>query len=134
MLLNELSRKFRYRLLLEYPEMESLMVPDSEPGTFYIEIPAPSGARPLWISTANEEVTIGFGSWHAHYYCWDYAKEEESFVEPIDDVGGFLSGRLRVATYEIDGQWKGSVVLEPFDVPEEQDGKTLRIEVFDNRA
>ena len=74
----------------------------------------------LWLQI-DEEFTIFFGDWHAHY-----SDDEEEYQLFLDDLLGILENRKFTACAYREGRWCGSMLSEA-EVPNESD---LRNEFF----
>lgn len=115
--LNEYSRRFLKFLEREAPELHRAMRPviDKEgkyTGFLEAEMVAPdqSTAVPLRITTDDDEVTVSFDAFHAHFGSED--SEEESFAKAIVLVRNIMTERVSVASWWKDEKWVGSRLVE----------------------
>jgi hypothetical protein len=68
------------------------------------EIPCPSTAveRGLWLSTANNELTVGFHTHHAHFTGYDNPYKPEAVSAGLDQAAAYIEDRCGVVSwYEI---------------------------------
>ncbi len=60
-------------ILAQFPDWEAFAKVELRPGEacgvveFYIPCPSPSAERGLWVSTADEELSVGFHTHHCHF-------------------------------------------------------------------
>ena len=114
--LDDFSLRFRDALLGAYPELATSIDAGTKPGSFAVRLEAPSGAE-LWVTT-DEEVTVGFGAFHAHFEIYQWGSEEETFARAIEFMGQLMRGEREIATWRTsEGRWAGSTVIEPGEQP-----------------
>jgi hypothetical protein len=99
----------RLRLPKLLPHIQS--APDGE--SIELPLPAPSGHGDLFVNTAGEEVTVGFGPWHGHFEELDHWPTEGSpRGDPFERVLALLADILRdlvvIRVWTKDGQYAGS--------------------------
>jgi hypothetical protein len=70
----------------------------------------------FYISTDNEEVTVGFDRYHSHFK-WP-AEYSDWRVNPLTFIDALLHDRIVVKVGEKAGKWTGSSVLEADEEPE----------------
>lgn len=101
--LDELSQLFAERLFERYPEWEAAARHDTEqPDAFCLEVPSPVEGRYLWCTTADYEITIGFGAWHDHY---GYFSDEEATEDALRTIATILSDTSVVESLYRNGKW-----------------------------
>ena len=82
-----------------------------------LRLEAPSGSE-LWITTVDEEVTVGFGAFHTHFESDRWGSEDESFTAAIYFMGQLMRGEREIAIWRTsEGRWAGSTVVEPGEQP-----------------
>jgi hypothetical protein len=82
----------RLRLPLLLPHFQA--APDGE--SIELRLAAPSGHGEPYVTTAGEEVTVGFGPWPGHFEEIDFwAGEESPRGEPFERVLALLADFLR---------------------------------------
>jgi hypothetical protein len=107
-------------LLARFPEW--LACCREEPGpegesSLVIDVPAPpesGAAHGLCITTEDEEITVGFDSYHTHY---DVLCPCDDPAEPaaLDFIEGLLSERIAVVSWWQGGRWLSSEQLHAGD-------------------
>ena len=113
--LDAFSRNFASALFAAYPEWrrsaEMFEALDASTHCLLVRIPAPAESRaayPLLITTDNEDVTIGFDSYHSHFE-WPCADNECG--NPLAFIADLLCERLKVVSFWQDDKWCGSQTL-----------------------
>src|SRR5262245_38787486 len=98
--LNEFSQGFYFELSRTFPELASKAVVETDPtvtpGSLVIQFSAPRPESVFWVTTDNEEVTVGFDQYHSHFN-W-----------PV----------VVVEIWEKAGKWAGSSVLDAGQKPD----------------
>lgn len=114
--LNSFSRTFFTDLLQSFPDLASKAVIDDkenvQPGSILLEF-TPDASRPesiFYISTNNEEVTIGFDRYHSHFD-WP-AKLSDWQTNPLTFIDALLHDQIFVEVWEKAGEWTGSSIIE----------------------
>ncbi len=75
----------------------------------------------FWVSTAGEEITIGFGMFHAHF---DWPALDLSLEsDPIKFVQSVISDATLIEDWALDGEWSGSSILGAAEEPDLTDMK-----------
>jgi hypothetical protein len=115
-MLDPYSLEIRNALLARFPEW--LAYCREEPGpegesSLIIDVPPPpesGAARGLRITTEDEEITVGFDSYHAHY---DVLGPCDDPAEPtaLDFIEGLLSERIAVVSWWHGERWLSSAQL-----------------------
>jgi hypothetical protein len=116
--LDDFSLRTAEQLFTRFPSWRPLAtVEKAEDGSCYlhIEVPAPQGANAahgLTITTANEEVTVGFDHYHSHFpsmvgdgeqFGTDYAMH---FIEQL------LAEKVAVVSWWQGDKWRGSSTMD----------------------
>ena len=113
--LNTLSTEFRDRFVQSFPHLASL-IEERDDGSLHIRIPHPRIPSGLVISTARNDLTIGFRDWHTHgdvltaYNCGSPLDCTVAFVEWI------LTDEVLIAISIVNGGFRDAWVT---DDPEE---------------
>lgn len=99
-------------LLTEFPAWRQFARHEDDDGHSYlvIEVPVPEAAnveRALLMTTANDEVTIGFDAYHSHFD--DCVGEFEGALEFVRQL---ISERVAVVSWWQDEEWRGSTTVE----------------------
>lgn len=105
--LDDFSARFLAALLEAFPEFRDHVTDGQEPGTFLVELAAPSGSR-FRVSSEDERATIGFDAHHIHIGGNSDSVDEEVFRSAIDYVRRLMSGEYRVGFWKKDGRGAGS--------------------------
>ena len=120
--LNPFSRSFFVELSRLFPDLASKAVNDDNekvtPGSLLVEF-TPNASRPdsvFYISTDNEEVTVGFDRYHGHFE-WP-AEYSDWQMNPFTFIDVLLQDRILVEVWEKAGKWTGSSVLEAKEEPD----------------
>lgn len=129
-LLSDFSRLCAERILTVHPEWaEFARVVDAEHpdgGIVRFEVPSQSvvHTHTLFISTDDDELTVGLDNYHTHFE--PYAPTDEEVVdEALDFIQGILEERYLIAVLMKEQDWRGSRVVEPgglFVVPDAHQG------------
>jgi len=88
------------------------------PGYLLLEIARHAGREiePVLIYTADEEITVTFGYWEAHFDELTQGDDDTPLEAALRTVEGWLEGRVRtVVSFKADGSWCGSSLLEESD-------------------
>ncbi len=70
----------------------------------------------FWISTAGEEITVGFGMFHMHFD-WP-ARDGSRWSDPIRFVQSVMSDETLIEDWTLAGKWSGSGVLSATEQPD----------------
>lgn len=129
-LLSDFSRLCAERILTVHPEWDEFArVVDAEHpdgGIVEFEVPSPSvvHTHTLFISTDEDELTVGLDKYHTHFE--PYAPTDEEVVdEALDFIQGILDERYLIAVLMKEQDWSGSRVVEHsglFVIPDAQQG------------
>jgi len=116
--LTEFSREVKDQFFESFPFLLNLehKITEDEENTFCIEIKAPSSKAELYlmIDTSGEEVTVSFGSYHAHYNDFLGQYVYGSAVELINRI---ISSECAIVTYAREDQWFGSSLMSRINFP-----------------
>jgi hypothetical protein len=108
LLANNLDAYSRFALpliLARFPEWEPFGVvqlrPDGAGGTVEFNVPCPSPAAEmgLWISTAVEEMSVGFHTHHCHFTDYDIRLNPEQVKAGLDHAAAYLEDRCGVVSW-----------------------------------
>jgi hypothetical protein len=124
-MLDPYSLKVREALLARFPEWLPYCREEPEPSgqsSLVVNVPAPlesSATYGLCITTEQEEITVGFDHYHAHYGTFEPSGDP---VEPdaLSFIEGLLSDRIAVVSWWQGERWLGSTQLadgEPLKPP-----------------
>jgi len=106
------------QLFAEFPEWRALARSEkTADGMEYlvIEVAPPPQAmveHGLVIDTSNEEVTVGFDSYHSHFDDWVGDGEQFGTKAAIEFIKQILSERTAVVSWWQGEEWRGSAQLE----------------------
>lgn len=92
-----------------------------EKGYFYIEIPAPPGsdlAKPLYILTNNEEITVGLDYYHVHYNYMVGPPEASDADKALLFIEDILVENVSVVSWWDGDSWKGSAPIKYGNEPD----------------
>lgn len=80
---------------------------------------APGPARTdagFWISTVDQEVTVGFGMFHMHF---DWPPRDDVWPsDPVAVVRSLMADETLVEDWTLDGTWSGSSILAAHEEPD----------------
>ena len=92
-------------VLARFPEWENLAAltaSDSGPDyvvEFNVPCPSPAVDRGLWVSTANEELTVGFHTHHGHGRYGSEVSHREQVRRALQYAGDFIDERAGVVSW-----------------------------------
>jgi hypothetical protein len=120
------SQRFLDFLRLEDSALHAAMKPAvdaaGKPTGFLIaEVPSPNplAAAPLWVTTEDDEITVGFDAFHTHFAAWDESTTEvQSFAGALALAHDITAERVLVASWWLEVKWSGSQLVEPGFSPE----------------
>ena len=97
--LNKFSRDIYNLLIACYPDWIELINNDPyHDSALYLKIPSPlNNTNVLEIDTLNDEITVGFGSYHEHFG-WSGVSNEEAFQKARVMVDNIINDTLIVAS------------------------------------
>lgn len=87
------------------------VVKGRDPGTLFVEVPAPNKAleEGLWISTDRGEITIGVDMFHTHYGSYSES-DERTAAQAVNFIRKFLNEQY-VIGIEMDGKTLIGILL-----------------------
>jgi hypothetical protein len=77
-----------------------------------ISAPNPDAASPLWITTEDDEITIGFDAYHQHFGPWAEENELVNFKDSLLTIARIKEDEYVVASWWLDGKWAGSMLAD----------------------
>jgi hypothetical protein len=118
----ELSQAFARALFSVFPKWEGFakIVKDEKTGANWIEVDIGQDGtdRVLHLSTADDEITIGFEVWHTHVGPFMGINTAESVATAINIIVDFVAEKTVVKVAHRDGAWVRSS-LEYIAAPSE---------------
>lgn len=116
--LDEFSRKFLEWLRQRRPELAEVAAVDEQwtslPNPLVIRLHPPQADLPeLEISSENEEVTLFYDRWHAHFGFWGDQPDEAGFQEALDSLDEILQERVAITVAMVADEWRGSHTWRP---------------------
>ena len=130
--LTEFSREVKAQFFETFPLLLNLeyKITENEENTFCIEIKAPSSSGELYlmIDTSGEEVTVSFGSYHAHY---NDLLGQYVYGSAVGLINKIISSECAIVTYWREDKWFGSSLLnkENFPIDNENQPYASKIEI-----
>jgi hypothetical protein len=115
--LNSFSQRFLQVLRSRLPELAAAARIDTSeavaPGTLLIELDPPSKNAEvgLWISTNDEEVTVGFDYNHMHFDPWIGASESLSFDQACEFIARILADQALSVIWWMDDVLAGGTFV-----------------------
>jgi hypothetical protein len=107
--MNELAQSFARALFSAFPKWERFakIVNDDKTGAHWIEVEVVQDGtnRVLHLSTADDEITIGFEQWHTHVGPFLGTDTSESVTTAISIIENFVAERTVVKVIHQDGVW-----------------------------
>ena len=79
---------------------------------FNLPCPSPDNARGLWVSTADDELTVGFHTHHRHYSNYEIPLNPEQVDVGIQFADDILEERVGVVSWYRTGEFAGSLSVE----------------------
>ena len=114
-------REVAMQVCADYPEWEVIASVDQSDGAaiFVLSVTPPNCeiAYPLRIDTSNDEVTVSFDAYHAHFY--DY--RDGTDFDAATFISGIVSGVYVVVSYWQDDRWRGSTFVEGGNIPSDNE-------------
>ena len=113
--LNEYSRRFADVLFAAHPEWREFVSVDTTEGVgegaLLVEI-SPAQPRdikgPLYISTDDAEITVGFDIYHSHFNGYADDDEAEAFAAALAFIADIVAERIAVISWWDGDEWRGS--------------------------
>lgn len=117
--LNEFSKKIAAQVFDKFPQWEGLAGIREDDGekVLLIKVTPPTGNAecPLSIDTIQDEVTVAFDAYHAHF--WDFENSEGD--DALSFINLLLSDEYAVVSYWRDDRWCGATLLHESEFPSE---------------
>ena len=128
-------------ILARFPEWESYAKltprPDGAGKVVNFNVPCPSSAAEagLWISTADEELSVGFHTHHRHFTDYEDRTHRAQIDEGLDYAAAIVEDRIGILSYYNGGAFSGSRSVNlppPETLPKLHEGMGLvgKLEVF----
>lgn len=100
-------------LLALLPDLESYVT--IEGAYFMISVVSPAGWE-LWVSSEEEEITVGLAEYHAHFG-WHEGDPTDDATDAADFIRALRSGELVLAMWFEGAEYAGSRPIKPFENP-----------------
>lgn len=68
---------------------------------FQLQSPSPAITHGLWVSTADEEVTVGLHTHHSHFTDYDDRFNQQHIIDALDYVQDILDDRCVIVSWYI---------------------------------
>jgi hypothetical protein len=122
--LDDYSRLAVPIILARFPDWETFATVEPSPDgagsvvEFNVPCPSPSAEHGLWVSTADEELSVGFHTYHCHFTDFSDRSDVARIEEGVAHAAHIVAERVGVVTWYRDGEWAGSSCVElPFPGP-----------------
>jgi hypothetical protein len=131
--LDEFSRQFLEWLCQRRPELAEVAEVDenwtSALKPLVIRLHPPQADLPqLEISSENDEVSLFYDRWHAHFAFFADQPDEKGFQEALDCLDEILQERVAIAISMVGDEWRGSGTWPPGEsLPEPPTGGRVYI-------
>lgn len=126
MKLDDYSQIVSDRVLREFPQLRSAVKPAHTPGCLLIEFPSPHADVSLYVSTENEEITIGLDHWHEHIGTPAQSPADE-LDEAVALIGAILRDELVIEVLTRNGKWVQSSIAQIGNNRELEKGEHLSL-------
>ncbi|MFL5327846.1 MAG: hypothetical protein ACJ8C4_02940 [Gemmataceae bacterium] len=116
--LDDYSRVLVPIILARFPAWEPFAKlsprPDGAGNVVEFNVPCPSrGAESgLWVSTADEELSVGFHTHHSHFTNYDDCTNRETIEAGLDYAAAIFEDRVGVLSYYSGSKFVGSSSVE----------------------
>lgn len=117
--LDDFSRSFADALFAAVPSLREHA--RAENGLLLIDLKPGTGRQDceFWVSTAGEEITVGFGMFHTHF---DWPVRDDVWLSaPIEFIQSVMADETLIEDWTLDGKWSGSGVLAADEEPDLED-------------
>lgn len=109
--LDAFSARLAELLFSRHPEWQGYAQAVLDGVAFEVNVPSPVDASwVLWLSSENEEVTVGFDRWHGHYGRWG-ADATDAYREGLEMVDAILKEECAARVFFRSENWIGSEVV-----------------------
>ncbi len=100
-LLDDFSRFALPLILTRFPEWESFASINLTADNLEIRIPCPSPAvtEGLWVSTADQEMTVGFHTYHSHFTDFDRPMNPNLIEAALNQASAYLHEQRGIVTW-----------------------------------
>ena len=116
--MDDFSKDIELKFNLRFPEWKIFGQPADYEGVviFEAKIPCPNGGEEdlLVVDTFNEEVTVSFDAYHAHF---DDFGNSDAYDDALELILQITSEEWAVVSYWLDEQWNGSSLVRVSDLP-----------------
>ncbi len=105
-------------ILARFPEWEPLATLSPRPGSagstvdFNIPCPSPGAESELWVSTADEELSVGFHTHHNHFTDYENRLNREQIEAGLQHAAAIVEERVGVVSWYRNGGFAGSRSVE----------------------
>lgn len=130
MQLDEYSMIFSKMLYSAFPEFEQYQQIREYSGLneayLIIEIPSPSNKdNVLWISTCDEEITVGFDWYHTHF---GYSEtDEEDFKIALEHIREIVEEKIAIIIIKKNDSWVRSSIIRDTEFPFFNEDETIDV-------
>jgi hypothetical protein len=116
--MDEFSEAFATWLRQRRPAWLGMAKAESASVEIAFASPNPRAVAPVWISSADEELTVGFDYTHGHFNAWmGTESDEDVFERALQFADDLVGERLVVVSGLAGGAWAGSTTVPPGDDP-----------------
>jgi hypothetical protein len=121
--LNDFAAAFAQTLFEAFPWLREHArlheVEGVQPGSLLVEFDPPPRRDDctLWITTDQDEITIGFGMFHAHF-AWPRPEGDDGWEDPLTFLRDLTDDRLLIEDWTKGGKWSGSSILAAGSEPD----------------
>ncbi|KTF09000.1 hypothetical protein [Pseudoalteromonas sp. H103] len=116
--MDEFSKEVELKFNSRFPEWEEYGCQTTYEGVtiFEAKVPCPSGDSDdlLILDTFNEEVTVSFDAYHAHF---DDFGNNEAYDDALEFILQITSDEWAIVSYWLNEQLNGSSLLKVTDLP-----------------
>jgi hypothetical protein len=111
-------------ILSRFPEWEPFATLSPRPDgagsvvDFNVPCPSPAAEAGLWVSTADEELSVGFHTHHSHFTDYESRLNPEQVAAGLQHAADIVEERVGVVSWYRDGGFAGSRTVElPYPGP-----------------
>ncbi|MBH0000962.1 hypothetical protein I6E72_18600 [Pseudoalteromonas sp. NSLLW24] len=116
--MDEFSKEIELKFNSRFPKWKKFGRPTEYEGVtvFEAKVPCPSGKAEelLILDTFNEEVTVSFDAYHAHF---DDFGNNDAYDEALEFILQVTSEEWAIVSYWLDERWNGSSLLKVTELP-----------------
>ena len=112
---------FARAILATHPEWTSgaRVERSADSWSFVVEVRAPDAAAPsVFVYADEDEITVAFDRWHAHYDTWAERPDEEGPTDARAVVEALLAEQLAVAVMLRGSEWLESRIVRAGEAPQ----------------